>query len=195
MINSMARSLVTAKKWYRNMLAGNPQYSDMELISTAYGTGSNATITFSSIPADYKHLQLRVVARNTNSTQYSGLVYRFNGDSGSNYSNHRMYGFGSGVSAQASANDNLVNDPFSVIGGGSVSNVFATGVLDILDYASTAKYKTVRILSGCYNSGTENRVNLGSSAWRSTSAITSISIEGSNNFAAGSRISLYGIKG
>jgi hypothetical protein len=172
---------------------GAPQ--TYEQIATATGTGSNPSISFSSIPTIYKHLQIRVVGRNTNANQFAGITYRFNGDTASNYAYHLLYGTGSSVVSQAGANSNVILDPFGTIGGSSASGIFAAAIMDILDYGSTSKNKTVRVLSGCHNSGTENRINLSSGAWFSTAAINSITVEGSLNFAVGTRFTLYGVRG
>jgi hypothetical protein len=78
----------------------------------------------------------------------------------------------------------------------STSNAFSTSVIDILDAYSSTKNKTVRILGG-FADGANSRMRLGSGAWLNTASITSISITDgeSQSFVAGSRFSLYGIKG
>jgi hypothetical protein len=158
--------------------------------------GSTTTISFSSIPSTYKHLQIRGLLRH----DYTGAsgdysVVRFNGDTGNNYSGHRLEGTGSSASATAWS---------SVVGmymGGIATNdltsgIFGVAVIDILDYADTSKNKTLRSLTGWDANGSGN-VQLFSGARYNTAAITSISlIPGSGtNWIAGSTLSLYGIKG
>ena len=65
-----------------------------ESIATATGTGSNSTLTFSSIPQTYKHLQIRVMSRGNAATDQDNLLIRFNGDTGSNYNSHYVFGTG-----------------------------------------------------------------------------------------------------
>jgi hypothetical protein len=77
------------------------------------------------------------------------------------------------------------------------ANIFSGFVIDILDYANTNKYKTIRYLSG-YDANGSGRVGLGSGSWRSTSAVTSITLQGleySSNYKQYSSFALYGIKG
>ena len=109
-------------------------------IATATVDSSGASsITFSSIPQGYSHLQIRGFAKAGTDTN---MFYQFNGDTGNNYSVHRLYGTGSGVSADSGipySSGNLGYNP---------SSTYFTGfVLDILDYTS-AKNKVSRSLFG-----------------------------------------------
>jgi hypothetical protein len=183
---------------YRSMLGGNAAFnpSSYESIATVTGTGSSAVITFSSIPSTYKHLQIRGIW-NTASTGQNALV-TFNGDTASNYSRHYLFGDGSGATATGAANTTsiLMYDSFS----GSISTTIpAAFVLDIHDYSSTTKNKTMRNLYGMdANNATypnQGVICLGSGLWRNTAAISSVTITGGANFTTSSVFSLYGIKG
>ena len=68
-----------------------------------------STVTFSSIPADYTHLQIRYISRDSRINTNSDATIRFNGDSGSNYSNHVISGEGTTASAGGSANTTNIN--------------------------------------------------------------------------------------
>jgi hypothetical protein len=62
------------------------------------GGGGAASITFSSIPATYKHLQIRISARCAIATVFSNIIaYRVNSDTGANYTIHYMFGDGASV--------------------------------------------------------------------------------------------------
>jgi hypothetical protein len=166
--------------------AGVPAY---ELIETVVMPSNASSVTISSIPSTYKHLQVRTMAWNASS---NGLMRMWmNGDTGTNYSAHRLQGNGSSVNAQ-----DYLGNPFTYVGyyGGSTQAVATPSIIDILDYTNTSKNKTVRALSGIYNS---NEVALFSGLWVNTSAITSLTFKDNANyqFNAGSRFSLYGIKG
>ena len=170
-----------------------------ELISTAYGTGSSGTISFSSLgtyASTYKHLQIRMVARDTSgTTDNSGIVLRFNSDTGSNYARHRLRGDGSSVSSSASTSQTSINVFTAAVGGGATTDAFGVAVIDILDGFSSSKYKTTRALTGFHVSA-GNAVELDSGLWMSTSSLTDISIAtSSGNWTTTSRFSLYGIKG
>lgn len=168
----------------------------MELISSTILSSASASVSFSSIPATYKHLQIRMTARTSDSVNFGieGLRVQFNSDTNANYSAHDIMGNGSSVGSNGYTNLSAMNpgvNPTSM----QASGVFGARIIDLLDYASTAKYKTLRSFSG--HSASESRVYLSSGSWRSTSAVSSIQLFNGNsyNFTAGSRFSLYGISG
>ena len=159
-----------------------------ESIATTTLGSAQSSLTFSSF-SGYTHLQVRSLARQTLGT-VSYMFIRFNSDSGSNYSYHTVYGDG------ASAATDYSSTTYGVAGiQGGTANIFASSVLDILDYSNTNKFKTTRVLDGVDVNGSGGYVELTSSCWRSTSAITSIEIFLSGaSFATGSTFSIYGIK-
>ena len=164
--------------------------TDYESIaSSTAGSGGVATITFSSIASTYKHLQVRFIAAGTGSAY---LAMNFNSDTGANYTRHRLQGNGSSASADGTTGITevrLFGSP-----GLPVSSNFAAGVIDILDYSNTNKYKTVRNLAGVETNSTGN-IELTSSVWLNTSAITSLTFSVSGgNLSQYSSFALYGIK-
>jgi len=162
-----------------------------ELIETAYGTGSSGTITFSSIPSTYKHLQIRYTGRNTADDGQIRLT--FNGVT-SGYSAHRLFGNGSTVTSSANYGQSSSAINNAIAPSSSTANAVGSGVLEIMDYLGT-KNKTVRALFGKHD-GEINNISLSSALLVNTSAITSITLATSTgNFATISRFSLYGIKG
>jgi hypothetical protein len=169
--------------------------SDYELISSTILTSSAATVTFSSLgtySSTYKHLQVRWSAKATTSTS-PRMDLRFNGSSAVAYASHRLYATGTGIfsTGENPTAEIRLNAALSNI---SVANTFTSGVLDILDSYSTTKNKTIRTLYG-QRDGFET-INLYSGLWANTSSTTSLSFTAfSNNFAIGTRFSLYGIKG
>ena len=162
-----------------------------ESIQTITVPSGQASITFTSIPGTYKHLQIRVVG--LFSVADRGTTMQFNGDTAANYAWHRLIGNGSSVSADGYSGQNYGLTAPS--GAPSTSNNPSPGVIDILDYADTNKFKTVRSLGGSDANG-NGSIIFQSSLWRSTSAITSIKMEtGSGNYNQYSHFALYGIKG
>jgi hypothetical protein len=154
------------------------------------GSGGASSISFTSIPSTYQHLQIRAINIGNTGSTWGYFTMRFNGDSSSNYPRHQLWG--NGTSAQAYA-DTGNSSAFSSISSLSAGN-FAASVIDILDYSNTNKYKTLRSLSGVDLSG-DGAVALMSSMWQATSAINSITILPNTNFAQYSSFALYGIKG
>jgi len=171
--------------------------TDFESIATATGTGSSGTITFSSIPATYQHLQIRAIIRSTEGGSGTNFKTILNGDSGSNYAAHRIQGDGTspGVGGATSQTDVFTG---RAPGGGTASGIMAALIVDILDYASTTKYKTLRQLSGQdSNQSYAGLISLRSGLWNNTNAVTSISfiIDSPANFSTSTSFALYGIKG
>ena len=168
-----------------------------ESIATVTGNTSS-TITFSNIPQGFKHLQLRCIVRGT-AGGYSLLNYNLrvgNGsiDSGSNYTYHRLFGDGSSVTSDGNPNDSA--GLLLASSSGASANIFATSIVDILDYSSTTKFKTMRSLSGLELNGSGS-IFFQSFLWRGTSAINTMefSIGGGAGTDANSHFALYGIKG
>lgn len=166
--------------------------TSFDSIATATGTGSSSTLTFSSIPGTYTHLQLRGLVT---VGQQDDIIIQFNSDTGANYSWHMIVGNGSAVNAYAGTSTTYMK---TMIYSLQTANVYGAGVIDILDYANTNKYKTVRALTGCDNNAgtTDSQMYFASGNWRSTSAITSITVKSlaGFNFTTASKVSLYGIK-
>ena len=182
----------TPKK--RSMLASNdPIYAGSfdSIASAIVDVNGSATISFSSIPQTYTHLQMRVTGLMSQTD--TAISIQFNGDTTANYSKHIVSG--DGVSATG-----------YTFGSGSLSSIFVgtnavtytnatTWIIDILDYKDTNKYKTTRGLFGADKNATGGYIGLHSGNWRSTSAITSISMfPGAGTFNQYTHAALYGIK-
>ena len=186
-IRSLARSGVAGQK-YINFLAGNPAFvpSSDFLIQEQILASTATSVTFSSIPQTYKHLQLRVVFKPT--TGNATLDGRLNSDSGSNYTRHELGGNGSSVYSQFSTGTEIYQLAYA---NGGITGYDGFGVVDILDYSSTVKNTTIRSL----NARTDG-IRLLSSAWLNTAAVTSLTLNASADvLAIGSRFSLYGSNG
>ena len=150
------------------------------IATQSVGSGGASSVTFSSIPSTYNHLQIRGIS------QSSADVYiRYNGDSGTNYSQHIMQGDGSATSANG-----FTNSTYSRIANSNPYQ-FAGIYLDILDYSNTNKYKTNRSFFGIDGNGS-GVVGIWSGSWRNTAAVTSITISGT--FSQYSSFALYGVK-
>jgi hypothetical protein len=182
-----------------NIIAGSLSVSaapvlpnSYESIATVALTSTASSISFTSIPQTYTHLQLRYISLDSrNQYEDSPVDMRFNSDSGSNYARHSLYGNGSTAYATAE-----INQTFIRMWGGSQTNYFLAAVTDILDYTSTSKNKTIKQLFGVDLNGS-GEVGLSSGMWFATpAAITSITLTPySSPFKVNSHFALYGIKG
>lgn len=163
-------------------------------IATFTGNGTASSYTFSSIPQTYKHLQVRVSG--LAAANQGNLIMRLNGvTANASYATHQLWGEGTTATAQGSANAGA-----AFIGNlsSSMHTTFPTvAIIDIADYNSTAKNKTVRAVSGQDRNAQNGDIILQSALFLSTNAITSveITIDSGTNFATGTSIALYGIKG
>jgi hypothetical protein len=177
--------------------------SSFESIATATGTGSSGTITFSSIPGTYKALQIRALTKGTATTGPTyNMSMRFNSDTtDTNYVNHYLRGNGTTASAGqfGSSTDGFVIGYTTVsrTSAPDLTNIFGTNLIDIIDYASTSKYKTARSFFGADLNDTSGSgiVGLQSGLWMSTAAISSITLTiGASFWTTTSTFALYGIK-
>lgn len=172
---------------------GFTKFGDFYQIATSTATGGAVSdITFSSIPQDYTHLQIRGIARGASTT--ANIDIQFNGDTATNYSRHYVYGDGSVTASSAATTINFIRAS-TISSSSSTASVFGVFVLDILDYTNTNKFKTTRSIGGIDNNGS-GEIGLRSGNWRSTSAITSIKLwtGDATNLAQYSSFALYGIK-
>lgn len=167
---------------------------DYESIATVTGTGSSGTITFSSIPSTYTHLQIRYIGRVTNSDTADNIFIQFNSDTGSNYAWHYLQGDGASTAASgASSQSKILSGRVSAAT--AASDIMGAGVLDLLDYANTNKYKTLRTLTGQDRNG-GGVIVMTSGLWQNTSAVSTITITNGSatNFTTSSHFALYGIR-
>ena len=152
-----------------------PATYDKIAVQTA---SSNTSILFSSIPATYTDLVL-IVAIQGSGPQYMG--YRFNGDTGSNYSFTTLSADGSTASSSRQTNANGMNT-------GLLLSSYPYNELQIMSYANTNVLKSCLSKRGDTSFG----VNIYAGYWGSFSAINSVTVYSPNPFSG--TLSLYGIK-
>jgi hypothetical protein len=165
-------------------------FSSYESIASSSPT-SGSTVTFSSIPSTYQHLQIRI---NMICTSSAAILTNFNSDFNSNYAMHGLFGTGSTV--EVNSGSGQVNiQPLGQYGG-TITTYSNVAIIDIHDYASTSKYKTLRSFGGFDKNAAGGEVDLVSGLWMNTSAITSVRFALSGgSYSSGTTFALYGIKG
>jgi hypothetical protein len=168
------------------------------IATVTVGGGGAASVAFTSIPSGYAHLQIRGISRAIRSGQTGAeLAVQLNSDATTtNYRSHLLNGDGSSASAQT---DQAFGGVYAlrVPGSSALTNNQGSFVIDILDYASTVKNKTTRILTGYDNNGS-GYISLASGVWlNSSTAISSVSIipAYATSIDQYSSFALYGIKG
>jgi hypothetical protein len=168
------------------------------LATVTVPSGGAASITFAGIPSGYKHLQIRMMARNNDAS--NGLNFmraKLNSDATSgNYRGHYLYGSGSSASAGDVAGAATGLPCGYSAGNTNTASAFAVTVLDILDYANVSKNKTTRALTGADFNDTSGGLTFVSGLYMSTNAISSIEIVSSvgTGFIQHSSFALYGVK-
>lgn len=166
------------------------------IATVTVGAGGSSAITFSSIPSTYQHLQIRILFRSTRAQTGDYTSMQFNSDTGSNYAYHGLGADGANAIGFGYATQTLM-DVERASAASATSGVFGVAVVDVLDYANTNKYKTMRSLGGFDNNGS-GEIYLTSGLWQNTNAVSTITLKaqgGTSNFAQYSSFALYGIKG
>jgi hypothetical protein len=174
-------------------LGAGVQIGDFESIATqTVGAGGVASVTFSSIPATYTHLQIRVIGKQNEAYAYAGMSMWFNSDTARNYPRHELVSDGSSTSSAGLTAASNGEELYFYAGSGSQ---FGPAIVDILDYTNTNKYKTMRSICGVDNNGSGYAI-MTSGVWLNTAAVNTITIA-SNSFTISqySSFALYGVKG
>ena len=202
-VRSLKNSTLENFANYSSSMNAGYSFQDYELIESVFLASAASTVTFNNLnqySTEYKHLQIRLTARTTN-TRVEGsdvVIVRLNGDTASNYSSHYLSGNGISMGSSAQTSVTSMERGPQVNNNYSAANVFGAGIIDLLDAYSTTKNKTIRQLGGAppASPATEATIGLGSGSWRNTSAVTSITLASlfGANFVTGSRFSLYGIR-
>jgi hypothetical protein len=182
-----------------NTITANPP-SDYEAIATYNADGTTGSVIFNSngVWANYKHLQLRWIAKGSRSAPNDSILVQLNGDTtNGNYLREEVE-----WDHTNSVFYPLTGTSSAMVGGvpsATYGNFFGSGYSNIYDINSS-KNKSFYI-TGCFAqggtaSGQNNWTIDNGSYIGSTNAITSIRVfVGTGNWLANTKIALYGIKG
>jgi hypothetical protein len=151
--------------------------------------GSNTpSVSFNSIPQTYTDLVLVSSYQMSGGSAGYDLCIQVNGDTGTNYSDTWVSSTGSGT-PPSGRNINTNKFLLDAYGYPATSTSYTANVTTFLNYSNTTTYKT-SLTRANSTYGTDAMVNL----WRNTAAISSMLLfMSSNNLAAGSTFTLYGI--
>lgn len=164
-----------------------------ELISSVtVGSGGAASITFSSIPATYTDLCLKVSARANAVSIFTNMKLNINGG-GTSWTYRNILGSGSGSPSSSTATNSFIGD-FN--GNGSTASTFNNMEIYLPNYANTSYAKSFSVDNVIENNATTAYTELVAGLWNSTSAITSLSLVGfsSETILEHSTAYLYGVK-
>lgn len=186
-VNSTATGPASSASGSTAIVTAGSYYS---IATTTVGAGGVSSITFSSIPQTYTHLQIRYTSRNAAATDT--VLAQLNSDTGSNYAWHSLRGSGSAASSTAATSQTRLEMPWNAYSG-TTANAFGTAVVDILDYTNTNKNTTVRSLGGAELNGS-GYIFFESGLWMNTAAVSTVMIyPESGSFAQYSHFALYGV--
>ena len=160
-------------------MAAGSTYTPIQSVTTS---GSQSSVTFSSIPSTYTDL---ILVFNGYTGGQVGCSLRFNNDSGANYSQTRLLGSGSAAASDRDVNITSIGAFVST----STTNSIAE-IIHIQNYSNTTTYKTSLLRWNNAASYVAAIVGM----WRSTAAINRVDMVLSGSyFNDGSQLTLYGI--
>jgi hypothetical protein len=161
------------------------------IATVTVGSGGASSISFTSIPATYTDLLLKISARGTSSGTFENYILAVNG-SQTGLSGRHLYGTGSAAgSATYPSGDGSI---FSVPNN-ATANTFGNAEIYIPNYAGSNN-KSMSIDNVSENNATAGQQNLQAELWSNTNAITSLTLtmSSSANYVQYSTATLYGIK-
>ena len=166
------------------------------LIDSEVLSSSQASITFSSIPATYTDLVVRWSARSDNTATDSIGLFQImiNSDAGGNYSRIALTGNGSTASSfNSGAGSGVIYQNAGNVASNGTASTFSNGELYIPSYTVSQK-KPMGGFSVTENNATAAGIGTIAGLWQGTAAITAINISSAaGNLVSGSSIYLYGI--
>jgi hypothetical protein len=185
--------------WASSKVSATPDTGAMfPLQVITVGAAGASSVTFTNIPSTYSHLQIRVLGRSDRANVGDDLYVQFNSDTTSaNYNyTHRLYGTGSSATSEAFNSSPQSRGAGWLSCANSGANNFAANIIDILDYANTNKYKTIRTFWGSDMNGS-GYVGISSGMWANTNAISSMTFKPTDGtkFVQYSQFALYAVKG
>ena len=189
--------------WFFGYLgaAGGAGAGAFDLLETTELTSAASSITFSGLSSysDYKHLQIRIIARGDSNFHSEDLALRVNGNTWSPQYSHRLFAQDSSQSS-SSYTGTYYKVGFTVGAAGGNTNQLAPSIIDILNWNAYQNH-TIRSLSGAValNATYENKIGINSALQtgqydrESISSLTFFN-SGGGSLDSKTRISIYGVK-
>ena len=166
-----------------------------QLIASNTLSSSAASVTFSSIPATYTDLVLKISAR-TNYGSISDYIQLVINGTTANYSDTTLWGDGASTFSLRNSNASL-SEVSTMSANNATANAFGNSEIYIPSYTASQN-KPIGAFgvaeSNTTSFGTSFGVVADASLWRNTAAITSITIDAYGTYQSGSSFFLYGIK-
>lgn len=171
-------------KWATGAAGGMEPLGEVNLAAAA------SIIEFTAIPQTYAHLMLVGQLRGTAATLQVDPYLRVNGSAAASYTYHLARFTGTTSTITSTAGSSTWHD-VRVLGGNAAAGLFSTYRVFLPNYANATFQPAVDIVAQDYLDNT-----LLGGHFASAVAVTAISLAlASGSYAAGSRVSLYGLKG
>jgi hypothetical protein len=164
-------------------------------IQTYTATGSvSSPIVMSAIPGTYDDLAIYIFARSAGGSDVNGtdIILQVNGNTGSFIQGQTGYAFASTLGADTGAYRGG-----TVTGQSSEATVFGFGSMYLVNYSSNLTNKQFQVTSGWASQASAYFTRaMTYGLWNQSAPITSLGFRNGydTDFAAGTQISLYGIK-
>lgn len=147
-------------------------------------------VTFSSIPQNYSDLFFSISILGTSNDQSCAM--QLNADTGANYSNVRMAGWGASYGSNTTGTSYIFVSGYNYGVATSGAPTIAQG--SIMDYSAIDKHKSTLIRSRSSRDNGDTDTAAGAGRWANTAAVTSIKFYlTGGSFVNGATFSLYGI--
>jgi hypothetical protein len=173
---------------------GDLGFGTLRLVEDYVADGTSAVKTFASLPTDLNHLLVIGSARSTAAVVTTAIFVRMNGDAGANYTYWQMVLAGSSFSAGGGSAGTAINC-VNVCGASAIAARAGVFFMIVPNFRDALLSKNIIYGGGVYASAAAGSqdVRFGYGHWANV-ALTSLTIGiNSPNYAAGSRITLYGL--
>lgn len=167
-------------------------------IETIVNSTNGANFQFNNIPQTYTSLHLVGTVKKAGAHQTSPIGIRCNGDATANY--HSGLHYADGTVAVNTHIIDTTNAQIARVPGTDVGNLadrYGSFTVDIPNYTRTDVAKTFlsRFQHSRTNAVADMQSGSFSSLWRSTAAITSLTVvsDAEDGFVTGSKVTLYGV--
>lgn len=166
-----------------------------QLINSNVLTSTAASVTFSSIPATFTDLVVRVSARSSVASTQSNLAIELNSDASTLYSATFLFMTGQTPYTQVWSSDTYARTYGNTVGSTAGSNTFSNFELYLPSYRASQNKPFGTYGATENNSANDNSITATANLYRSTTAISTIRFfnNDSSNFVSGSSFYLYGI--
>lgn len=161
----------------------------IKIATVTVGAGGSSAIDFTSIPATYTDLVIKISARSAYSGTLNWFDLKFNSSSTS-WSGRFLYGTGSAAGSGTQAAFGAAMPAAT-----ATASTFGNAEIYIPNYGSSNN-KSVSVEGVAENNATASELDLTAQLWSNTAAITSVTLfpELSSTFVQYTTATLYGIK-